>query len=59
MIFPREPHNVYKNTWNVTENMPSQITGLTPKSTKNRAENARFWYAVKLFTFFITIKTFL
>ena len=39
--------------------MPSQSIGLTIKSTKNRAENARFWYAIKLFTFLITIKIFL
>ena len=38
--------------------MPSQSIGLTPKSTKNRAENARFWYAIKVLTFFKPIKTF-
>ena len=39
--------------------MPSQSTGLTPKKYENRAENARFWHAIKLFTFFMTIKFFL
>ena len=38
--------------------MPSQSTGLTPKKYENRAENARFWHAIKLFTFFMTINFF-
>ena len=38
--------------------MPSQSIGLTIKKYESRAENARFWHAIKLFTFFKTIKFF-
>ena len=38
--------------------MPSQSIGLTIKKYESRTENARFWHAIKLFTFFKTIKFF-
>ena len=38
--------------------MPSQSIGLTPKSTKNRAENSSFWYAIKLLTFSLQLNLF-
>ena len=38
--------------------MPSQSIGLTIKKYESRAENARFWHAIKLFTFFKTINFF-
>ena len=38
--------------------MPSQSIGLTPKSTKNRAENARFGMSLSCLHFLRQLKLF-